>query len=200
MGKIAVFMLFLLPAGLFADTITLKDGQQFEAEVLDFDLYYLNVRFVTGKEAALPWQEIKAVSHTTTDKDWREDMYITPDDAEVKTLVVPVSRDRVFEQALFPGFFLRGSGHLRAKDVNMAMSLLSAEIVSLIMMGVSGVELIRPQDGSGASVVSQAVFFTGLGIFTASWLYDLIFAPLAADRYNASNEFLLNDTEKEKKE
>jgi hypothetical protein len=176
-----------------ADTITLKDEQQFEADVASFDDFYLSVTLTTGREASIPWNEVKSIKHTTTGSSWLEETHITPDDAEVGTLVVPLSKDAALMKSLFPGFAARGSGHFYAKDTNAGMSLLSAEIVSLIMMGLSVSELIQPQEGSQATVVSRVVFFTGLGIFTGSWLYDVIFSGGAVEKYNSEHTFLIQE-------
>lgn len=176
-------------AVVMADTITLKDGQEFEADVADFDSYYLYL-VIPGRDGiSVPWPEVKSIRHTTTQENWIENNYITADETEVKTVAAPLSASLAMQKALFPGVAMRGAGHFYAKDTNMGMSLLSAEIVSLIMMGLSVSEMLQPQEGSQATVVSQAVFFSGLAIFGGSWLYDIIFSPAAVERLNKENGF-----------
>jgi hypothetical protein len=185
--------LVMLTASLTADIITLKDGQEFAADVAAYDKFYLTVKLSAGQEASIPWPEVRSVKHTTTEEDWLEQTHITQEDTEVATLVVPFSKDIAFQKALFPGIAMHGAGHFYARDKNMGMSLLSAEIVALIMMGLSVVELIQPEEGSQASNVSQVVFYTGLTIFGGAWLYDILFSGGAVEKFNNENKFLIQE-------
>ena len=195
MKKIAavVFLTAICAVSLKADIITLKDSQEFAADVAGFDSFYLAVSLTAGREISIPWREVRSIKHTTTGSSWLEETYITPEDAEVATLVVQLSEGTAFQRALFPGIAMHGAGHFYAKDTNMGMSLLAAEIVSLFMMGLSVSDIIQPQEDSQASSVSRAVFFTGLTIFGGSWLYDIIFSGGAAGKFNSENSFLTQE-------
>lgn len=185
----------LFCVGLFADTIILKDEQMFEADVQTFDSFFLVLKLPNGNTASVPWGEVKYIKHTTTASSWLEETYMNGDDVEVTSMIVPRSPDIAMQRALFPGIVMHGAGHFYAKDTNMGMSLLSAEIVSLILMGISVNELLTPSDGNQASVMNQAVFFTGLTLFGGSWLFDVIFSGGAAVRYNEGKEFLTDKKE-----
>ncbi len=195
MRRIAALLVILsvFSAIACADTITLKDDQQFSAEVTGFDSYYLTVVLENKKVVNIPWREVRFVKHTTTASSWLESTYINNEEADVSTLVSPISEDKAFWNAVFPGFIIHGSGHFYAKNQNMGMSLMSAEIVSLAIMAVSVNEVLAPVAPDESNTVSTAVFFTGLTMFTVSWVWDMIFARATAADYNASHEFLLND-------
>ncbi|MFP4465989.1 MAG: hypothetical protein ACLFP1_02955 [Candidatus Goldiibacteriota bacterium] len=196
MKKIIIFFVFMsFSCGVLADTVILKDDQKFEADVISFDAYYLLVKLSGEKEVSIPWQEVRYIKHTTTETDWRESMYINDDDIEVKTLVVPMDKNTAFQKALFPGVVVHGAGHFYAKDKNRGMSIVSAQILSLVMMGISINGVLAPRDVSGVETdnVSNVVFYTGLAVFLGSWIYDMIFAPAAVERYNEKNTFLLED-------
>lgn len=182
-----IFVMMISAVSLTADTVLLKDGQEFQADVTVFDDFYLSVKLADGREISIPWTEVASIKHTTTMQSWLEETHITAGDSEVGTFVVPLSKDIAFQKALFPGLVIRGAGHNYAKDTNMGTSLLAAEIVSLFMMGLSVSEMLQPQEGSQASVVSQAVFYSGLAIFGGSWLYDLIFSGGAVEKFNREN-------------
>ena len=189
-----LIMVFLAPYA-FSDIITLKDDQQFSADVTGFDSYYLTAVLGNNKTVNIPWREVRFVKHTTTASNWLEETYISKEDSEVDTLVTPVSEDKAFWNAVFPGLVIHGSGHFYAKNQNMGMSLMSAEIVSLIIMAVSINEVLTPVEADVSSGVSSAVFFTGLTMFAVSWVWDMIFAAPSAAEYNLKNDFLL-DSEK----
>jgi hypothetical protein len=201
MKKIAAIIFFIAVStvSLSADIITLKDGQEFPADVTGYDNFYLNLtaypvtNTTGGLEVSVPWAEVESIKHTTTEPDWLLATHITPEEADVTTLVVPLSRDTAFLKSLFPGIAMHGAGHFYGRDKNTGMSLVSAEIVSLIMMGLSAAEIIQPEEGSQASTVSRIVFFSGLTVFCGSWLYDLVFSGGSVDRFNSDNKFLIQE-------
>ncbi|HDQ26795.1 MAG TPA: hypothetical protein ENN43_08645 [bacterium] len=196
---LSAMVFFVLGAFVFcaADIIVLKDDQKFEADVKSFDAFYLNVVFPNGKEVTIPWNEVRYIKHTTTASSWLEETYMTNDDVEVKTLVSPLDPCLAMQKAIFPGIILKGAGHFYAKDSNAGMSLLSAGIVSAVIMAISVVEIITPQRQDQTLDVSKAVFYTGLTIFSASWLYDIVFAPGAAKKFNEKNTFLTEEWKKD---
>jgi len=195
MKKLAALIVFFLLAAypVFADVIMLKDEQVFEADVISFDSYYLEVKLTNGRQISIPWQEIKYIKHTTTASSWLEQEYMTPEEVEVTTLVAPLSPDIAFQKALFPGFITHGAGHFYAKENNTGMSLMSAEIVSVILMGIGVQQLLTPERESGDHNVPAVMFYTGAGAFLLSWAYDIIFSPDAVRRYNSSNTFILSE-------
>ncbi len=188
----AVFVLFILSSGLFADTIILKDEQKFEADVISFDTYYLTVKLPNGVQTSIPWGEVRYIKHTTTPSSWLEEEYMSADDAEVSSLITPLYKDDAFQKAIFPGLVLHGAGHFYAKDQNTGLSLMSAEIVSLIIMGLSVQQFFAPAEPGYDYGVTKAVFISGVTIFSLSWLWDIIFAPQAVEKYNSEHEFLIN--------
>jgi len=185
---VAVIVL-ILTVLLKADTIILKDEQKFEADVQTFDSYYLVVKLQNGKTLSLPWGEVRYIKHTTTASSWLEETYMNNDDVDVTSMVIPLSPQTAFDRALFPGIVWHGAGHFYAKNNNTGLSLLSAEIVSAFFMIISANEMLSPEVPNQPKAMSKIVFFTGLGFFSGSWLYDLIFAGGAAENYNQGKEF-----------
>lgn len=177
---------------VFADIIVLKDDQQFQAEVKNFDSFYLNVELSGGTPVSIPWNEVRMINHTTTASSWLEETHITKDDNEVNTLVVPLDENRGLEKALFPGLIMHGAGQFYAKDQNMGMSLLSAEIVSVIVMGISLNEVLGPNEQDDSLKVSKIVFYSGLTMFVAAWLWDIFTVRSAVSDYNSSHKFLID--------
>lgn len=188
---LVVFFLFI---NIYSDTVVLKDDQIFEADVLSFDSYYLVLKLHNNQEISIPWNEIKYIKHTTTTKNWMEDIYITSDDIEVSTLVTPLLTNISLHKAIFPGFFIHGSGHFYAKDQKTGYMLLSMEIVSLILMSMSFSEIISPLKKDQSFIMTNVIFYSSLAIFFGTWLYDLIFSSQAVQRYNQENQdkFLIN--------
>ena len=188
-------LLFCAP--IFADIIILKDDQQFTAEVKSFDRYFLNIQLTSGKPVAIPWNEVRLIKHTTTASSWLEETYINKEDAEVNTLVVPLNEDEGLQKAFFPGFIMHGAGQFYAKNQNMGMSLLSAEIVSVIITGISLNEVLGPNDQGDSLNVSRIVFFTGLTMFAASWLWDIFTVKGTVSDYNSTHKFLIDEAKDE---
>ncbi len=186
------FSAVLLFSPVSGDYIVLKDEQKFEADVTGFDSYYLMVKLANNKTISIPWNEVRLVKHTTTASSWLEETYMNNDDVEITSYISPLSESEAFQKAVFPGFIMHGSGHFYGKDQNMGFSLMSAEIVSLIIMGISLNEIITPVDDQ-SNMVSQVVFYTGLGMFSVSWLWDMIFAPSAAAKFNSEHVFAVNE-------
>jgi hypothetical protein len=195
MKKFCTAMLFLLMsyACVFADQIVLKDDQKFEADVKSFDSYYVLLELPNRRQVSIPWSEVRLVKHTTTASSWLEETYMNNDDVEVTSMIVPLNEGEAFQKAIFPGLIMHGSGHFYAKEQNAGFSLLSAEILSLVMMGISVNELLTPVAQDQSFNVSRAVFFTGLTMFVGSWLWDIAFSPKAVADYNERNKFLMNE-------
>jgi hypothetical protein len=187
------FTAVALSGALYADQIVLKDEQSFEAEVKSFDSYYLVVELSNMKQVSIPWSEVRQVKHTTTASSWLEETYMNNDNVEVTSMITPLDGGKAFQKALFPGLIIHGSGHFYAKEQNTGFSLMSAEILSLVMMGISVNELLTPVAKDQSFNVSRAVFYTGLGMFSISWLWDVVFAPRAVSDYNESHSFLINE-------
>jgi hypothetical protein len=196
---ILLLIIFFLFIKIYSDTIVLKDDQIFEADISGFDSYYLVLKLQNNQEISIPWNEVKYIKHTTTPKNWMEDVYITSDDTEVTTLVTPLLTDIAFQRAIFPGLLIHGSGHFYAKDQNTGYILLSAEIVSLLLMTISVSEIISPVEKDQSFNVTQVIFYTGLTVFGGTWLYDLIFSSGAVQKYNQENKdkFLLKGNNNE---
>ena len=172
----------------------------FEGDIKEFDKFFLVVKLKNEKIVSIPWQEVKHIKHTTTPSSWLEETYMTKEDVEVKTLVTPLSQTVALQRAIFPGFLKHGEGHFYAKSKDTAMSLLSAEILSIAIMAVSINEILTSPYTNQSYDVSKIVFFTGLTIFVGSWLYDIIFAPRKVEEFNKTHKFLLNDNKNDNKE
>jgi hypothetical protein len=189
-----LFFIIVITAAAFsfirADFITLKDGQKFCGDVRTFDRYYVTVDLPNAKTIAVPWGEVRLIEHSTTEADWREETYMNTDDTEVTTMVTPLSEDNAFMNSIFPGFIIHGSGHFYAKDQNTALSLMSAEIVSVIIMAISANGMLNNDTQDGTAAMSKVVFCTGLTMFAASWAWDMTFAKSAAQAYNIKHEFI----------
>jgi hypothetical protein len=76
--------------------------------------------------------------------------------------------------ALFPGLLLHGAGHWAAGDRDTAWNLLLAEGIGLGMMltGISALAYTGADKRFSAPSIS--LIAAGLGLFTASWLADLL--------------------------
>ncbi len=216
---------WILPVNSYADRITLKDEQVFEADIINFDDYYVNVRLAkpgqaetakpAGKETSepqkvknakieksrdeisIPWVEVRDIKHTTTPSNWLEETHLTPGDVDVNTLVVPLAEDTAFAKSIFPGVLIHGAGSLYAKDSNMGMSLLSSEIVGVIISAISAAQLVQPYDPNQNYSTTYILGATGAAMFTVSWLWDIIFCRGAVDKYNSEHKFLINEGDNE---
>ncbi len=194
----AICAVFIFSA-VSADKIILKDEQVFEADVTGFDEYYLEVTLENGKEISIPWAEVRYVKHTTTASSWLEETYMTDGDAEVKTYVSPLDPCVALQKAFFPGILTHGSGHLYARDEDRGISLLSAEILSVIIMGLSVMDVITHDADDRNTGITRGIFYGGLAVFTATWLYDIIFAPGAVKEFNEKHDFYLEEGETDNK-
>jgi len=215
---------WIMSTNSYADIITLKDEQTFEADVVDFDEYYLNVRLIkpgmtetakpvqvkaakpkkskkTGQKVeeekdkniiSIPWSEVSSIKHTTTASSWLEETHITQNDVDVNTLVIPLSQDTAFSKSVFPGFLIHGAGSFYAKDKNTGMSLLSSEIAGLVLIAISGVQMLQPYDPSQNYSITYSMGGAGLALFFGSWLWDMIFCRGETEKYDSEHKFLIN--------
>jgi hypothetical protein len=84
--------------------------------------------------------------------------------------------------AIFPGFFLHGTGHLYAGKPKTALLLFSTQIVgAYLIIGGSfrQSELSEAEDGNG-----YMIGLIGSFLYFGSWFYDLIGAPLEIKKRN----------------
>jgi len=223
----ALFMCaaWILSANSYADRITLKDEQVFDADIINFDSYFLNVRLIKpgmtetakpkeekikksknakrtkieeGKdEISIPWNEVSSIRHTTTPSSWLEETHITPGDADVNTFVVPFSEGTAFAKSVFPGILIHGAGSFYAKDNNMGMSLLSSEIVGVIISAISAEQMVQAYNPNQNYSTTYIMGAAGAAMFTISWLWDIIFCRGAVDKYNSEHKFLINEGDNE---
>ncbi len=192
MKKHLFLLCFIIIAPFIAaDIITLKDEQVFEGDVKSFDSYYVIIELPNGVEASIPWEEVRQIKHTTTPGSWLEQEYMSKEEVEVKTLVAPLSPDTARLKALYPGFITRGAGHFYAKDSDTGMSLLSAGVLSVILMAINAPQLLAPETEQNSGTIAKAVFYTGAGVFLFSWLYDVVFSGFAVENFNRDNTFLI---------
>jgi hypothetical protein len=153
-----LFTVIIFSVSVSADTIILKDEQKFEADVQSFDSFYLNLKLSDERMVTIPWGEVRYIKHTTTASSWLEEEYMNNEDVKVKTKVTPLDPEVALHKALFPGFIVHGSGHFYAQDQNRGLSLMSLEIVSLVIMAISinaGISTDATDD------VTKGVFVSG---------------------------------------
>jgi hypothetical protein len=212
---------WILSINSYADRITLKDEQVFDADIINFDNYFLNVRLIrpgmteTAKpaeekikkfksakivktekskdEISIPWTEVLNIKHTTTASNWLEETHITSSDVDVNTFVVPFSEDTAFSKSVFPGILIHGAGSFYAKDNNMGMSLLSSEIVGVIISAISAEQMVQAYNPNQNYSTTYIMGAAGAAMFTISWLWDMIFCRGAVDKYNSEHKFLINE-------
>ena len=191
---VALVICFAFSFVLQADVITLKDDQQFNADVISCDNYYITVALANGNTVALPWTEIRRMEHTNTPCNSAEELHINNQDAEVNTLIAPFSKDLAWQRAIFPGVIIHGAGHAYAKDQNTSLSLVSVEVLSVILMGISVNDFLTPTKTDSENYsVTQIMGTVGAVAFLGSWLYDIIFAPAAVEKFNSDKKFMIND-------
>lgn len=178
-------LLALAPA-LHADVLTLKDGQSATGEVASMDQYFLDFKNAQGTLFHLPWAEVRGVSHTATTRSWLEDNLITPYPAEVASRIEAASPVEAQKASLWPGLALHGWGHRAAGDTDRFYALAGAEAFGLLMGGFGIGELAGDDKPGETKITAQTLAVAGVGMFVGSFLYDVVFAPRAAEQLNAA--------------
>lgn len=103
--------------------------------------------------------------------------------------------------AIGPGLLAHGFGSFYAEDYRMGLTLFGVEIVSLVVIGTGYAIYRSPENftsiGGTYDTAQRGGYLTllcGLGLFTASWVADIVLAGRAAEQFNIEHqlEFKLN--------
>ncbi len=88
--------------------------------------------------------------------------------------------------AVVPGIIIHGSGHFYAGKRKTGAILLASGVVggALFFVGGLGVGLSQLDGGQSTWEPGYVFMATGGALFLGSWVYDMIGAPLAVQKYN----------------
>ncbi len=182
-------------APLGALTVRLKDGQVLAAQLLKSDAYFLSIANSRGTVFDVPWAEVAAVDSSELGADLALLRgRITAEPSPVGSIIEARSGSKALGKALWPGFFLHGSGHRYAGDNDTFVSLAGAELFGVVVGGFGLNELLGPGKTGEHKDTALALAVGGASLFTLTWLWDLAFAPGAARRYNESKGLALEST------
>jgi hypothetical protein len=179
---------FLACSALQADTVTLKDGQAVSGQIQGYDQYFLDVKSSNGHLFHLPWAEVGAVSRTAGADgewdNWLQATFISDTPAEVGTIVTPKDPSAAFKASLWPGVLIHGMGHREAGDTDRFYALLGAESFGLLVGAFGAAELFADAKPGETKSTAQILTWSGVGMFTLSWAWDMAFSYSAAERFN----------------
>lgn len=182
-------------AAAAAIQVRLKDGQSLDARLLKYDAYFLSIANGAGTVFDLPWAEVASVDGAELGADlalMRGRLSAEPSD--VSSLIQARSGRAAFGKAVWPGFFLHGSGHRYAGDNDTFISLAGAELFGVVVGGFGLNELLGPSKDGEHKDTALALTIGGGSIFALTWLWDLAFAPGAANRFNQAKGLVLEPT------
>jgi TM2 domain-containing membrane protein YozV len=80
-----------------------------------------------------------------------------------------------------PGIIVHGSGHFYAGKTNTGYLLLGTEAAGLLLLYLGFEEALG---GSSYQNDADIMGWTGLALFSGSWLYDVIGSPIAVQKQN----------------
>ena len=99
----------------------------------------------------------------------------------------PLSKTMGVAFAVFPGFFVHGTGHFYAKDTKMGLILLGIEVASVTAITLEGLSRF-----DSANRQNDALVAVGVVGFFGSWAADILLVSKAVDRYNWHLETRIN--------
>jgi hypothetical protein len=179
--------------------VTLKDGQKASGLIQGYDSYFLDLKTAKGAVFHIPWPEVEGVRRGGQAEEWSQAYLVSEKNVVVGTLMTPLSRDKAFYAAIFPGFLIHGLGHFQARDSDRFYALAGAEVFGLMVGAFGMTEMNAPVlSHSTAGVpgdndnMARALAWGGVSVFALSWLYDVGFAASAADRFNRERGLVLN--------
>ena len=95
------------------------------------------------------------------------------------------SPTKAFVIALVPGSVVHGAGYFYAGKTKTALGVFGAEILGAGMAYVGALGMSLTSDTGGKTTGAGGVLFIfGLGLFTGSWIYDVIGSPFAVKNEN----------------
>jgi len=96
---------------------------------------------------------------------------------------------KAFVYALVPGLVVHGAGHFYAGETTTGWILVTGEVLSLVMLTYAiGVGIGESTNGSTSNGDAEIVGIFAGTLFIGTWIYDIIGAPLAVQKY--TEEFL----------
>lgn len=111
----------------------------------------------------------------------------TEDSIRVHTLDSLKLKDpnKAFLYAVVPGIVVHGAGHFYAGETTTGWVLVAGEVVSLSLAAYAiGVGIGESTNGSTSNSNAEIVGIFAGTLFIATWLYDIVGAPVAVQREN----------------
>lgn len=87
--------------------------------------------------------------------------------------------------SVVPGFVVHGAGHFYVGKKRDAVLLFAGELASFGLLYAGAGGLVA---SSGESDEATTLYFLGVSLFISTWIYDLIGAPVAANKYNKTKK------------
>lgn len=173
-------------------SITLKDGQQLQGNLLKYDDYFLSVKNRRGTSFDLPWVEVQSVDSSALSADLPLMRgRLTSASSPVNSLVQARDPSTALSRALWPGILLHGAGHRYAGDYDRFVSLAGAELFGVVVGGFGANEYFGPGKDGEHKDTALALTVGGGVIFGVTWLWDLAFSPGAARKFNEAHGLAL---------
>ena len=87
--------------------------------------------------------------------------------------------------AIFPGFFVHGTGHFYAGKTKTGFLLLGIELLSFaILVEAASLDWAEAETGAKQPIDPGVPFAIGTALFLGSWLYDLFRSPVEVKKRN----------------
>jgi hypothetical protein len=87
-------------------------------------------------------------------------------------------------KALFPGFFIHGSGFKEAGNTDMFLSLAGAELFGVLVGAFGAARAGDPALSQGERDTAASLAMGGVCVFALTWTIDLIGSGISANNYN----------------
>jgi len=93
--------------------------------------------------------------------------------------------NKAFLYAVVPGIVVHGAGHFYAGETTTGCVLVAGEVVSLSLAAYAiGVGIGESTNGSTSNSNAEIVGIFAGTLFITTWLYDIVGAPVAVQKYN----------------
>ncbi|MGH7442935.1 MAG: hypothetical protein ACREKE_09715, partial [bacterium] len=114
-------------------SVTLKDGQYAEVNLVNYDHFFLSVVNAKGTHFDIPWTEVASVDGPSAGDLALMRGNLTPGDDPVLSVIEYRSPRGALRRALWPGVFLHGSGLRYAGDNSSFVGLAGGEFFGLVL-------------------------------------------------------------------
>ncbi len=171
--------------------VVLKDGQEAQLRLVDYDRYFLTVSNAKGTLFNIPWTEVASVDGPPSGDLAMMRGDLDPDPAPVTSIIEARDPQEALRLSLWPGVLLHGSGLRYCGDYGSFVGLAGAEVFGVVLGAFGGYLEAYPNTSDTDRQVPAALIGVGAACFLGTWLWDIAFCRGTALRVDAAHGLAL---------